>query len=431
MDMGQADAADVIVFQRFGIAILNAAPDRRKEVAESTVAQGIAVEPEYWKQQLGMISADSDGQLVDTRATPDSVSASLAYLRGYRDALTRALETIERRETAETALAAAAANFADSDVATWGLQVTGVVGSSLTGNGIKVAVLDTGFDITHPDFRDRNITSSSFIPETTQVEDRLGRRRVIAPTDRSATIDQAGHGTHCIGTACGPLNPERLENGQSVRRYGIAHGAEIFNGKVLSILPGDQRASGKDGWIIAGIEWAVQNGCSIISMSLGSEVALNENYPTAYEDVAKQALLNGVVLFAAAGNDSKRGFGIFRPVGSPANCPSIYSVGAVQRAANDVGYAVADFSNRHLNDQGGEINFSGPGQRVFSSYPLPQRTAFLDGTSQATPHVAGIAALMQQETGKTGRALYEVLRERVANRQLPPSVDFGNGLIHV
>ena len=112
--------------------------------------------------------------------------------------------------------------------------------SNYSGRGIKVTVLDTGFEVNHPDFAGRNILTQSFVAG-------------------EAVQDVHGHGTHCIGTSLGPRIPNPLP------RYGIAYGADIFVGKVLS-----NQGSGGDGDIMAGINWAVQNGCRVISMSLGA-----------------------------------------------------------------------------------------------------------------------------------------------------------------
>ena len=108
--------------------------------------------------------------------------------------------------------------------------------SAFTGRDVKVAVLDTGFDLNHPDFAGRPIVSSSFITgEPVQ--------------------DGNGHGTHCIGAAMGPKTPVGTH-----RRYGVAGEASIFAGKVLS-----NAGSGADGGILAGIDWAIRNGCRAIS----------------------------------------------------------------------------------------------------------------------------------------------------------------------
>ena len=126
--------------------------------------------------------------------------------------------------------------------------------------------------VDHPDFAGRTVTTQSFITG-------------------EAAEDGHGHGTHCIGTAAGPAQP-----GEG-RRYGIATGAEIFAGKVLS-----NAGSGADAGILAGIEWAITNGCRVISMSLGSDV----REPSAtYEAVGRRALDAGTLIVAAAGNNAQ------------------------------------------------------------------------------------------------------------------------------
>jgi subtilisin family serine protease len=101
--------------------------------------------------------------------------------------------------------------------------------------------------------------------------------------------DGHGHGTHCIGTACGPRKPQRLP------AYGIASEAEIYAGKVLS-----NQGSGADGGILSGIDWAIRNKCTVISMSLGAPVAANAAFSTVYEAVA--AVATSQFLVAAAGS---------------------------------------------------------------------------------------------------------------------------------
>lgn len=169
--------------------------------------------------------------------------------------------------------------------------------------------MDTGLDLTHPDFVGRNITSKSFISGE-QVQDLVG------------------HGTHCIGTACGPLN---LPDPAAPMRYGIAYNAEIFAGKVL-----DNQGSGADGSILAGIDWAIANGCQIISMSLGAATVQGEAFSRIYERAAQRALSRGTLIIAAAGNESRNRFTGKRrvppnPVGRPANCPSIMAVAAIDQ----------------------------------------------------------------------------------------------------
>ena len=300
----------------------------------------------------------------------------------------------ERRVAAYAARRNAAAPSGSETETTWGLQATGVVSSPFSGKGVKVAVLDTGFDLKHPDFPSRSITVKSFVAG-------------------AKPQDGHGHGTHCIGTACGPKEPFRPP------RYGVAWESAILAGKVL-----DDQGGGADGGILAGLEWALAHGVRVVSMSLGAEVALNDPYSEVFEVVGQRALAAGTLIIAAAGNESDRRSGWLAPVGHPANCPSILAVGAV-----DAKLQVGNFSNRGLNPRGGQVDLVGPGVDVLSTFPMPTRTRRLSGTSMATPHVAGIAALWAEaHPNATATELWTLLTQHA--RRLPQlSSDVGAGLV--
>lgn len=369
------------VFDSLGVAVVSLDPDRVQSIRAAAATGGavLAVEPE---------------RVVYAIATSTNTSLTAEYLRGYRDSID---QLVARIIPSESEIAAALVDGA----ATWGLQATKVVDSPYSGQGVKVAVLDTGFDLEHPDFAGRKISTQSFI-------------------NGEAVQDGNGHGTHCIGTACGPKSPPTLP------RYGIAYNAEIFAGKVLS-----NRGSGADGGILAGIEWAINNGCKVISMSLGAPTNPGDTYSPIYEQVGQRALRQGSLIIAAAGNESDRRSGRFNPVGYPANCPSIMAV-----AALDAELQVSFFSTRSINPKGGHIDIAGPGgnagapplPQVYSTWPMPTRYRSISGTSMATPHVAGIAALYAEATGLSGQALWGLLM-RDAQRLLLPSVDVGVGLV--
>jgi subtilisin len=276
---------------------------------------------------------------------------------------------------------------------TWGLQLTRAGFSRQTGAGIRVAVLDTGMDLQHPDFATRVVQSQSFVPGQT-------------------VQDGHGHGTHCIGTSCGPAAPQRLP------RYGVATGAEIFAGKVLS-----NQGSGADRGILAGIQWAIVNSCAVVSMSLGAPTRIGTPPSVIFEQVGQRALRAGTLIVAAAGNESDRP-SIINPVGHPANCASIMAVAAVDQQLR-----VARFSNAGLNAQGGQVDIAAPGVSIHSTWPRPVLYNRISGTSMATPHVAGIAAqLAEANPAARGAALWALLVQTA--RRLPLLArDVGAGLV--
>ena len=279
----------------------------------------------------------------------------------------------------------------DETSVTWGLEATKVPLSNLTGAGIKVAVLDTGFDSAHQDFRGRKIVRKLF-------------------ASKSSEDDMQGHGTHCIGTACGPLRPT---NGP---RYGIAYEAEIYVGKVL----GDD-GMGTDRSVIAGMDWALDQGCQIISMSLGGATEVGDQPNADFEQIGQACLDGGTVVIAAAGNESSRP-GFIAPVGSPANASTIMAVAALDQALG-----VAPFSCGGVNP-GQDVDIAAPGVGVLSSLP-GNRYGRLSGTSMATPHVSGVAALIAQSDMKfRGRALWEQLLQ-LAGTLPHPARDVGKGLL--
>lgn len=393
VNMAKAGDSEVLVLENVKIAVVSADPRQASALRAAAADQQpiIAVEPEQIMYAL------------QPRAPMSPLPPDLeAYLRGYRDAVDQLYEALTSG-VASAADLVLPQEFLDDAAATWGLHATKAVLSRFTGAGVRIAVLDTGFDLQHPDFAGRVVEHQSFIAgESVQ--------------------DVNGHGTHCIGTAMGPRTPR-----SGVRRYGVAHGAEIFAGKVLS-----NAGSGADSGILAGINWAIENRCRIISMSLGAAVRPGEAHSAIYETVARRALQSkpGTLIVAAAGNSSRGPGGRRReppnPVGRPANCPSIMAVAAV-----DSRLGVAAFSDGGINPNGGGIDIAGPGVDVFSSLPVSRGThGSLDGTSMATPHVAGLGALWLEARGvqTTAEELWQLLTSN-AMRLTLPSRDVGSGLV--
>jgi subtilisin family serine protease len=387
--MEGVSGADGLLFPDLGVAVVDTPPEQIRGVGIAADSGILAVEPER------IVFAISDAPASQAQS-PLSVAAStpslpLEYLRGYRDAVNQLCDKL--MGPGVDLLAEGAMPILSEVENTWGLQATKVPASRFTGQGIKVAVLDTGLDLGHPDYSGRQITSASFVVGQT-------------------VQDGNGHGTHCIGTACGPRQPGVIP------RYGVAFDAEIFAGKVLS-----NQGSGGDAGILAGIQWAITNGCAIVSMSLGAPTQIGQPHSQIFEQVAGRALAAGTAIIAAAGNDSERPHHI-APVSHPANCPSIMAVAAVDRNMQ-----IARFSCGGLNPQGGQVDIAGPGVDVRSTWPRPTLYHTISGTSMATPHVAGIAALWaQSDASFRGRALLNVLTQS-ARRLTLPARDIGAGLV--
>jgi subtilisin len=115
---------------------------------------------------------------------------------------------------------------------------------------------------------------------------------------------------------------------------------------------------------------------------------------------------------------------VILPVSHPANCPSIMAIAAV-----DAQMQIAYFSNGGLNPQGGQIDLAGPGVAVHSSWPRPALYNTISGTSMATPHVAGVAALLAEANPNARGVSLGALLAREARRLTLPSRDVGSGLV--
>lgn len=373
LDIEQVLTADATLFVELGIAVITTDPSRVISMSTAITEDRriIAIEPERILYAI-------------THQQPLPVD----YLHGYRDAVDHLYEHMAEGGPEKTDLEAVA-QFVDTPALTWGLQSTKVSTSGRNGQSVSVAILDTGIDLGHPDFAGRGITAQTFIPgEQPQ--------------------DGYGHGTHCVGTSCGPAIPP------GSRRYGIASRANIFVGKVLS-----NRGSGADTNILAGMSWAIANGCRVISMSLGSNI---RTVSAAYQAAGRRALDAGTLVVAAAGNNAARLAGYPGFVGVPANSSSIMAVGAV-----DPQLHIGNFSAQSNPVAGGQVDIAAPGVAVYSSWPMPTQYRTISGTSMATPHVAGIAALWSEATGATGAALWSAVVQAAMRLDLP-SVDVGAGL---
>jgi subtilisin family serine protease len=370
-----AGDADTVVLPEIGVAIMGGegAVERQMGMqavmAETPVDSPVeSIDPEHF-----VFAANTPAEYLRGFAGLESASPN-EYLRGFL----RAAETIAA-DLGE--VRARRAEFPEEDAlvvgATWGLIACKVPPSTRNGAGIRVAVLDTGLDLGHPDFAGRPVLAEQFVGQPVQ--------------------DLNGHGTHCTGTACGPQAPAG-----TTPRYGIAYRANIAIGKVLS-----NAGMSVDGSVLLGMRWAVANRCEVISMSLGGQGGPHPSYTNA----GQAALNNGLLIIAAAGNASQA-------TGAPANSPTIMSV-----ASLDSNLRPSSFSNF------GKIDIAGPGGDVFSTWLRPARYRTISGTSMATPHVAGCAALWAQSSASLrGRALWQRLQDTARRLPLPAS-RVGAGLV--
>ncbi|MBT2408695.1 S8 family serine peptidase [Streptomyces sp. ISL-87] len=370
-----------VVLDDLGIAVVEAVEGDQRLALEATVASTptlVGAEPE---RVLHACKKDTPARPVE-------------YFEGYLHGVADLVERVRGNGRVNAPLARAVAGPQWSEAqATWGLQAILATETALTGRGVGVAILDTGINEAHPDLAGRVRQSVSFVPG-------------------QAVDDGHGHGTHCAGTACGPRNPA------TGPRYGVACEADIYVAKVLN-----NQGRGSDGQILNGIGWAMnQDGVRVISMSLGGAVALGAGYSRIYERAARRCLTRGKMIIAAAGNESQRPMDL-QPVGMPANCPSVLAVGAI---APD--FTIAPFSCAGLNPNGGGVDLAGPGVDVLSTWRNGGYRR-LNGTSMATPHVAGVAALLwEQNPNATAAQIVTLLRAGTRDLGLPAS-DAGRGLV--
>ncbi|MGW0533123.1 S8 family serine peptidase [Streptomyces sp. NPDC003032] len=270
--------------------------------------------------------------------------------------------------------------------------------AGLTGKGVKVAVLDTGVDGDHPDLTGRVGESRSFVPG-------------------EEVADRNGHGTHVASTVGGSGAASEGE-----KERGVAPGVSLAIGKVLS-----DEGFGSESEIIAGMEWAAKDvDADIVSMSLGSQEPSDGTDPmaTAVNSLSKDT---GALFVIAAGNT-----GAPSSIGSPGAADAALTVGAV-----DSGDKAAHFTSQgpRAGDHALKPDLSAPGVGILAARSgLTGGDGFyteMSGTSMATPHIAGVAALLaEKHPDWTGTRLKDALMS--SSRRLEESVyEVGGGRVSV
>ncbi|MEH7442689.1 S8 family peptidase [Bacillus sp. JJ1122] len=260
------------------------------------------------------------------------------------------------------------------------------------GKGIKVAVLDTGCDITHPDLKDRIIGGRNFTDDDRSNPDIFN--------------DYNGHGTHVSGTIAA------TENHAGV--IGVAPEAGLLIVKVLN-----KAGSGKYEWIIKGIHYAIEQQADIISMSLGGPADVPELH-----EAIQAAVEKDILVVCAAGNEGD-GDDATNEFAYPGCYNEVVSVGAINLERGS-----SDFTNSH-----NQIDVVAPGEGILSTY-LNGKYAKLSGTSMSAPHVSGALALIktyanqQFERPLTEPELYAQLIRRTVPLGNSPKLE-GNGLVYL
>jgi serine protease AprX len=266
-----------------------------------------------------------------------------------------------------------------------------------TGKGVKVCVIDTGIDASHPD---------------------LNGNKVVAWVDyvngKTTPYDDHGHGTHVSSTIAGTGN---ASGGQY---KGVAPEASLMGAKVLSA-----QGSGSNTNILKGIDWAVQNGAQVISMSLGSS-----SHSQAMDDAIKSAVSRGVTVVVAAGNSGPNA----RTIACPGDSPDAITVGASDRSD-----AIASFSSRgptydgrvkpDITNMGVGLmaaKATGTGAGKGTTYYLP-----MSGTSMATPMTSGVVALLLQANKTLTPAQVKAVLTKTAKPLggSVPNNDYGYGRV--
>ena len=213
------------------------------------------------------------------------------------------------------------------------------------GTGVKIGIIDTGIDLDHPDLAVK--ADVTFVAGTTSGD------------------DDNGHGTHCAGVVAA------LDNDIGV--IGVAPEAYLYAIKVL-----DSNGSGYLSDVVAGIQWAIDNGIEVISMSLGT----SSNYQS-MQDACDAAYANDIVVIAAAGNAGNRS-GRGDNISYPGKYSSVIAVGATK----------SDDSRANFSSTGPDLELMAPGVDIYSTWKNSDYNT-ISGTSMACPHVTGTAALVK------------------------------------
>lgn len=297
--------------------------------------------------QVVVVAVDDEGRPELVTTTFEDVVTTAASLADDPALDVVAVETDRTMRVAGAASASGGDPHRSQQWALDTLQVATAWGIS-TGAHVDVAVIDTGVKGTHADLAGKVCSGVAFLNSTG-----------VAQLGQGAT-DPHGHGTHVAGTVA-------AIRGNGVGVAGVAPSARVIPVRVL-----DAQGNGSSSDVARGITWAVDHGAEVVNLSLGG------GYSHAVQVAVDYAESQGVVVVAAAGNAGPGG-----PPNYPAALPVALAVGS-----HDKNGLVSSFSTR-----GGYVDLSAPGSGILST-SNDGSWVFMSGTSMATPHVAGVVALM-------------------------------------
>jgi subtilisin family serine protease/putative cell wall-binding protein len=320
------------------------------EVARQIIVRLKDIEPETFACQVGakvLKKGPLDFVTLSVQAgeNPDEIIKQLKTKQGVVSAERNSLKKI-------TSINVSDPMYADE----YNLNITNVPkawASGAAGQGITIAIIDTGVDLNHPDLKNKLVPGYNAILDSTAIR---------------TVQDDNGHGTHVAGIAAAELNDSGI--------VGVAYQAKIMPVKVM-----DKIGEGADDIIAEGIVWAVNHGANIINLSMGSgsETAI-------LRSAVEYAVENGVLVVAAAGNfdplkDSNPG------INYPASYPKVIAVTATD----------SDDQIARISATGPKSVLSAPGMDIISDYWTKDEGstyAVADGTSMASSFVVGVAALV-------------------------------------
>ncbi|MFC3959034.1 carboxypeptidase regulatory-like domain-containing protein [Halovivax cerinus] len=376
---------------------------------------GVTVENDFWITNAALVTVDTEQVALEELARIDGV-AGIQPNYEVQAAVTQSTGLsgsnktgpANRPNSTSPVNASTSVNLSASGNPTYGLEQISVPEAwdefGTKGGGATVAVLDTGIDT-------ENHNDLDLIDD--------GWKDFI--NHQSSPYDDNGHGTHVSGTVGGDTTAYN-------EQYGVAPDVRLLHGKVLA-----SDGSGSTSGILEAMEWAADHPADVdvISMSLGGN-----RYDDSYVKAVRNANANGVAVIAAVGNDGEG------TSGSPANTNESLAVGGTDWNADMYTNSSGEVVYRHYFDSYGSgdpnswivPDVTAPGVGVFSSIPGGNYDYFT-GTSMATPHVSGVAALMESATKEdlTPTEIQNALTETAWKPAgEPPEQDtrYGHGIVN-